>query len=139
MQGSYYGVVNAGASSGTAPALTRGQQYVVTVSACAVRIAADNNTLIGFFFFGGERNGTSSTLAGLSPAQIIKEPTRLELDAVQYNVGVSGGPLGYERERRVKVVSTDASVADGDLFLSIDAAHATDSSYGIDIRASTRR
>lgn len=138
MQGSYYGVVNAGASSGTAPALTRGQQYVVTVSACAVRIAADNNTQIGFFF-GGERSGTSSTLTGLSPAQIIKEPTRLELDAVQYKVGVSGGPLGYERERRVKVVSTDASVADGDLFLSIDAAHATDSSYGIDIRASTRR
>jgi hypothetical protein len=138
MQGSYYGVVNAEHSSGTALPLTRGKQYVVTVSACAVSIAADNNTKLGFVY-GDERSGTTSTLIGLSPSQIIQEPTSLELTAVQYNVGVSGGALGYELERRVKALSTDASVADGDLFLSIDSADATTSTYGIDILASTRR
>lgn len=138
MQGTYSGVVNGDHSSGTALALTRGRQYVVTVSACAVSIAADDNTRIGFVY-GDERSGTVSTLTGLSPREIIPQPTALELNAVQYNVGVSGGPLNYELERRVRAVSTDAGVADGDLFLSIDGANATDSTYGIDILASSRR
>jgi len=138
MQGSYYGVVNPGYSSGNALPLTHGKQYVVTVSACAVSIAADGNAKLGFVY-GDERSGASSTLTGLSPSQIIKDPTSLDLGAVQYNVGVSGGALGYELERRVKAMSPDTGVADGDLFLSIDGANATHSTYGIDILASSRR
>ncbi|MCD2514420.1 hypothetical protein [Comamonas endophytica] len=114
--------------------LTRRRQYAVTVSACTVGIAADNNATIGFVH-GDERSGISSTLTGLSPSEITKEPASLDVAAVQYDVGVSGGALGYELERRVKAVSTDA----GGLFLSLGSANATDSAYGIDIVAGTRR
>ncbi len=138
MQGNYYGVVNADYSTGTALPLTRGKQYVVAVTPCAVSITADGNAKIGFVY-GDERSGTTSTLTGLSPSAIIKEPTSLDLDAVQYNVGVSGGTLNYELERRVKAMSTDDGVADGDLFLSVDAANGTGSTYGLDLLASSRR
>ena len=138
MQGNYYGVVNAAHSSGTTLALTPGKQYVVKISACALRMATDNDSQLGFVY-GDDASGTTSTLTGLSSTQIVKEPATLDLAHVQYNVGVNGGKLGYELERRVKAVSTDDAVADGDLHLSIYGAPGTDASYGIDILASTRR
>lgn len=137
MQGSYYGLVNADYSTGTSLPLTKGKQYVLTVSAanCGVSIAADNNENIGFSFGAG----ALSTLTGLSPSKIIKDPTSLDLVGVQYNVGVSDGKLAYELERRVKAVSTDGTVADGDLFLSIYGVSDSKSTYGLDILASSKR
>lgn len=140
MQGSYYGLVNADYSTGTSLPLTKGKQYVVTVSAsnCGVSVVADNNEKIGFTF-GDNNSGALSTLTGLSPSKIIKEPTSLDLTGVQYNVGVSNGTLAYELERRVKAMSTGDTVADGDLFLSINGLNDTKSTYGLDILASSRR
>lgn len=140
MQGTYSGQVNADFSSGSTLALTRGRQYPVTVSGanCAVSFIADDNTKIQFAF-GNDNTGTISTLTGLSPTQTINDPSSLDLAGVQYNAGVTSGALAYELERRVKAVSADASVADGDLFLSIYGLNDSHSVYGLDLPVSTRR
>jgi len=140
MQGSYYGLVNADYSTGSSLPLSKGKQYVVTVSAsnCEVSVVADNNEKIGFTF-GDNNSGALSTVTGLSPTKIIKDPTSLDLTGVQYNVGVSNGTLAYELERRVKVMSTGDTVVDGDLFLSINGLNDTKSTYGLDILASSKR
>ena len=140
MQGTYYGIVDADYSTGTALPLTRGNRYVVTVLAadCSVSIAADKQAKVSFAY-GDDSSGAISTLTGLSPTTITKDPTSLDLAGVQYNLGVTGARVGYELERRVKAISSDDKVADGDLFLTIYGLGSTDLTYGVAMRASDKR
>lgn len=139
MQGSYAGQINTELSSGTSLPLNASQSYMVTISAsdCRVSIDTDNQTQLGFRYGAAD---ASSRLTGLSPEKTILDPSALDLHAVQYNLGVSLGAIGYELERRVQSMSADtAEVADGDLFLSIYDLNDGSAVYGLDLLASSKR